>query len=60
MKRTPFNCRYMKKMERYIGAPDIVNNTCIGYQKSEIDDEPCEVCKKCKCLNENLMEEGEE
>ena len=61
MKRTPFNCSLIKKMEKdiYIGAPIIVNNTCCGYQKSEIDDEPCEICKKCKCLNDNVMEEGE-
>ena len=37
--------------------PRIVEGRCEGYQKSRIDDEPCEICKECKL---NMMYEDEE
>lgn len=32
------------------------NGKCEGYQKGYYDDEPCELCKKCKVFE--LYEEG--
>lgn len=31
---------------------------CIGYQKSNKDDEPCEMCKGCKWCDGEEAEEG--
>ena len=31
-----------------LGEPMQKNGKCFGYQKSVIDDEPCEKCKYCK------------
>lgn len=49
MKRTLYNCSLIKKMvAKGMGEPERHYVTCVGYQKSENDDEPCEICKKCK------------
>ena len=51
MKRTIENCTMIKKH----GEPEHRNNKCLGFGKSEYDDEPCEVCKRCK-LNTSYEE----
>ena len=43
-KRTPENCSLIKKY----GYVMQENGKCYGFAKSDIDDEPCEACKKCK------------
>ncbi len=44
-KRTPKNCKYIK----WHGEPgEDGNGKCLGFGKSNIDDEPIEPCKKCK------------
>ena len=43
-KRTTENCGLMK---RY-GQAEVKDGKCLGFAKSEHDDEPCETCKKCK------------
>lgn len=39
----------------YGGVKDNAKNSinkCLGYAKSEMDDEPCETCKNCKfCIS---------
>lgn len=43
-KRTPENCKYIK----HCGEPGRDGaGKCLGFAKSEIDDEPAEPCKKC-------------
>lgn len=52
MKRTIQNCSYAKRMvRRGLGEPSVAGDKCMGYQRGENDDEPCETCKECK-LNE--------
>lgn len=49
--RTLDNCSLIKKMIKSgIGEPEQMYNInkCLGYQRSENDDEPCEICKGCK------------
>ena len=46
-KRTMDNCRLIKEH----GKPSIDNGKCTGLG-TENDDEPCEICKKCR-LNNN-------
>jgi hypothetical protein len=53
VKRTPDNCKLVKKY----GKPDMTDERCDGFQKSEIDDEPCNTCMECKW---NTFYEGEE
>lgn len=36
-------CSLIKKM----GSAGIDNGKCLGFGKSEYDDEPCERCKRC-------------
>lgn len=51
MKRTLENCTLIKKcVAKGIGAPEQYRNLnkCMGYARSEGDDEPCEKCKKCR------------
>lgn len=44
-KKTPENCKYIKRC----GEPGKdANGMCMGFGRSETDDEPCEVCKRCK------------
>lgn len=43
-KRTPDNCSLIKRH----GEPERSDGKCIGFAVSEINDEPCEDCKKCK------------
>ena len=46
MQRTLENCTLIQKCVRKgIGGPEQRNGKCMGYQKSENDDEPCEICK---------------
>ena len=56
-KRTPENCKYVKRH----GNPGIdASGKCMGFAKSKEDDEPVEVCKRCKCCvaaYEDLTEE---
>ena len=33
------------------------NGMCMGFSRSEIDDEPCEICKKCKLYTGNDEDE---
>lgn len=49
--RTLDNCSLIQKMiKRGIGEPEQYHNInkCLGYQRGETDDEPCEICKRCK------------
>lgn len=43
-KRTLDHC----KLITAFGKPHQANGKCDGYQKTEVNDEPCETCKKCK------------
>ena len=52
-RKTIGNCTVIKKALQFgEGKPltERLNNKvyCQGYQKSEYDDEPCEICKGCK------------
>ena len=55
-KRTPDNCQYIKRC----GEPGRDGaGKCLGFAKSKNDDEPCEVCKRCRCcrsVDEDLGE----
>jgi hypothetical protein len=44
-KRTLEHCGLITKMQE---NPRQLNGKCEGFQKSTFDDEPCEICKKCK------------
>lgn len=57
MKRTLDHCGLITKMGDKDSPPKQINGKCEGYQKSRIDDEPCEICKECKL---NMMYEDEE
>lgn len=51
MKRTLENCSLIQRcVKRGVGEPrqfkDI--NQCEGYARNEHDDEPCDICQKCK------------
>lgn len=60
MKRTLDNCSLIKKCVRKgIGEPEQRNGSCLGYQKSENDDEPCNECKCCT-LNISYEKDGAE
>lgn len=53
MTRTLDNCSLIK----LLGVkPEQYNGKCLGYARGESDDEPFEVCKKCK-LNTSYEEE---
>lgn len=59
MSRTIENCSLIKQcVSEGIGYPArfFDTNLCEGYQKSDIDDEPCEVCKGCEHCISNLEE----
>lgn len=43
IKERMFKCGLMKKM----GQAGNDNGRCLGFAKSEHDDEPCEKCKRC-------------
>lgn len=43
--KTIKNCSLIKKMRI---KPYEANGKCEGFQKSEFDDEPCEICKHCR------------
>lgn len=44
-KRTPDNCKYIKKC----GEPGKDGlGKCLGFAKSDTDDEPAEPCKRCR------------
>lgn len=59
MNRTLKNCSLIKAALRAgEGKPDQRNEKCMGYQRSEIDDEPCSTCKRCK-LQESYTDDGE-
>lgn len=53
-KRTSDNCRLIKEH----GEPGKDGNgKCLGFAKSNFDDEPIEACKRCRCctsVNEKL------
>ena len=55
MIRTLKNCRLIT---RYGALPIQYDGVCEGFAKSEWDDEPCEICKKCKL--HYLYHDGEE
>lgn len=44
--RTIKNCSLIRKMGG--GKPNSDNGKCVGFTKSETDDEPCEICKECR------------
>lgn len=43
-KRTLNHCRLITQF----GKPRQHDGKCDGFQKSGTDDEPCEICRKCK------------
>lgn len=48
MKRTLDNCSLIQRMViRGLGEPIQRDGRCMGYARSEYDDEPCETCKHC-------------
>ena len=49
MKRTMENCSLIRKY----GEPGRDGDFCLGFGRSEVDDEPCEPCKKCEWLGLN-------
>lgn len=53
MKRTLENCFLIKQTN---SKPEQYGGKCTGFGKSETDDEPSEVCKKCR-LNVYFEEE---
>lgn len=56
-KQTINDCSFIKEcVLKGLGEPSQNNGQCAGYQKSEIDDEPCEKCINCE-LNEFYEEE---
>jgi len=59
MKRTIENCSIIKKMmHRGLGKPGVEDERCVGYATSDVDDEPCDVCKRCY-LNTTYNDEVE-
>lgn len=61
MQRTLENCTLIKKcVAKGIGEPEQYpdQSKCIGYARSEYDDEPCEKCKKCSLCTYNELEES--
>ena len=48
------NCSLQKKIGE---AGKDGNGMCMGFSRSEIDDEPCEICKKCKLYTGNDEDE---
>lgn len=51
MTRTIYNCSVVQKqVNRGIGKPEQYYNLnkCLGYAKSDNNDEPCEICKRCR------------
>lgn len=57
MKRTLENCSLIRQMGI---RPNQYDGVCEGFGKSDIDDEPCEVCKKCKLMYTNQEEKEDE
>ena len=50
--KTIENCTVIKKaLKLGVGWPSINGDKCLGYAKSECDDEPLEKCKVCKFLD---------
>ena len=47
-----------KQKRRCDSAEKCADGKCVGYGKSEMDDEPCEMCKRCKSYTG--FEESEE
>lgn len=49
-RRTLEHCGLITKCKKAgIGRPEQYSTgKCEGYQKSDIDDEPCELCKECR------------
>lgn len=53
MIRTVYNCSIIKKqVKRDIGEPEryYMIKRCLGYAKSDNDDEPREDCKNASCI----------
>ena len=46
--RTIENCALIKRIGM---KPDTDDGKCVGFGKSEEDDEPCEICQKCVLNN---------
>lgn len=44
MKRTLENCSLIRKL----GSVRQYDGKCEGFQRSDMDDEPCDICKECK------------
>lgn len=57
MKRAYENCSLQKRVGE---AGKDGNGMCMGFGKSEIDDEPCEICKMCKLYTGNEESEQNE
>lgn len=56
MQRTLTNCALIKKQVKSgVGEPEQYYNLnkCLGYARSDNDDENCEQCKRCR-LNLNF------
>ncbi len=48
MKRTYENCSLNKKMAHNgVGYAEKIGDECLGFARSEHDDEPCDTCKVC-------------
>lgn len=57
MKRTYENCSIQRRFG--IAGKD-GNGKCMGFARSETDDEPCEACKKCKLCTSYVEDEWNE
>lgn len=55
MKRTYENCSMQRKHGE---AGKDANGFCLGFGRGESDDEPCEICKKCKLYTGNEDEQN--
>ena len=60
MKRTLENCSLIQLMIRHWqGRPEQRNGKCLGYGMGYDDDEPCDICKKCKLCESYEDGDGE-
>lgn len=54
------DCEVISLYRYKLGTPEIRNDKCLGYAKSETDDEPCALCSNCKLCASHYDEEEHE